>query len=323
MKKLKIYGTLGPACQKVEVLENMFRTGMSGVRLNLSHTTLSQSKEILGQVFQAAQRCKIQPEILIDMIGPEIRTGKRERALILEKGQSYFLSQLRFPDFVKPYCIPGQHVLVDDGKMEIEILDNGQIQVLREGILESRKTVFFPGVQIDCPALTEQDVENLRVAKDYGVTGIMQPFVRGPRDLAHVKKVLDSFGLSLKVLAKIENQDGIDHLESLFPYCDEIVIARGDLGSSIGLCQLPRIQRRIEAACHKHHKPYMVVTEMLDSMQRQPTPTRAEVNDIYDAVIRGASSIMLTGESAKGKYPEEAMRYFCAIAQMALEDRKI
>ena len=323
MKKLNIYGTLGPACQKVEVLEKMFQDGMSGVRLNLSHTTLPQSKEILEQVFRAAQHCGIQPEVLIDMIGPEIRTGKRERPLILEKGKSYFLSQLLFPDFVKSYCILGQHVLLDDGKMEIVIQNNGQVQVLREGILESRKTVFFPGVQIDSPALTQQDIENLRVAKDYGITGVMQPFVRSPRDLAHVKKTLDSLGLSLKILAKIENQAGIDHLESLFPYCDEIVIARGDLGSSIGLCQLPRIQRKIEAACQKHHKPYMVVTEMLDSMQRQATPTRAEVNDIYDAVIRGASSIMLTGETAKGKYPEEAMRYFCAVAKTALEDRRI
>ena len=148
----------------------------------------------------------------------------------------------------------------------------------------------------------------------------MQPFVRNKEDLINVRNTLKELDLDLRIFAKIENQSGVDQLEELIPYCDEIIIARGDLGSNIGLIHLPRVQHYIQDICKKYYKPYMVVTQMLDSMNNKPIPTRAEVTDIYEAVNQGAYSIMLTGETASGKYPVEAMHYFCEVAKTALED---
>lgn len=172
---------------------------------------------------------------------------------------------------------------------------------------------------IALPTLTESDIRNLKVAKQYGVTGIMQPFVRHAQDLITVKETLSSIGCpQLQVYAKIENMEGVTHLKELLPYCDQIVIARGDLGNAMPLWELPAVQKSIQDICKEHFMPYMVVTQMLDSMMEHPIPTRAEVSDVFHAVYHGASSIMLTGETAAGKYPLQAMKYFCKTVKSAL-----
>nr|WP_243035670.1 pyruvate kinase [Clostridium sp. AM45-5] len=232
-------------------------------------------------------------------------------------------ARIELPDITIPYLIPGQEILLDDGKIHLKVVENSEnrklgsgekrryfAKVLWGGLLKSRKSAAFPGAKINSPTLTKADLENIRLAKEMGVTGVMQPFVRGREDLECVKNALKEAGAEdVKLFAKIENLDGVRKLEELIPEADEIVIARGDLGNAVHLWDLPSVQREISQKCLVTGKPFMVVTQMLASMERNPVPTRAEVNDIFHAVLDGASSVMVTGETAAGDYPVEVIRY--------------
>ena len=218
------------------------------------------------------------------------------------------------PRAVLPHLLPGQEVLLDDGKLLLrvtELFSGGALaRVERGGVLRSRKSAALPGVDIHLPAMTDSDLANLRAAGAYGVTGVMQPFVRSRADLEEVRGVLDAAGgQAIRLFAKIENLDGVEKLGELLPAAGEIVIARGDLGNAVPLWKLPALQKRIAAVCREAGKPFMVVTQMLASMEQNPVPTRAEVTDVFNAVLDGASSVMLTGETAAGNYPVEAMEY--------------
>jgi pyruvate kinase len=181
---------------------------------------------------------------------------------------------------------------------------------MRGGTLLGRKSIAIVGTTVDMPALTDSDIENIKLAASYQITGVMQPFVRSADDLKAVRKVLDGFGgKDIKIYAKIENTRGMENLESFFEYADEIVIARGDLGNAVPLWELPRVQKDIAARCNKADMPFMVVTQMLSSMEHSKVPTRAEVSDIYNAVVDGAHSVMVTGETAVGEYPVEVIKY--------------
>ena len=312
---LQIYGTLGPACGETEPLVRLFRAGMTGVRLNLSHVGLPGAAEEIEHLHAAARRCGVTPQLLIDMQGPELRVGALPEPLMLEEGASVRLGEeIPLPAAVGPYLVPGQEVLLDDGKLLLRVtesLERGALaRVERGGVLRSRKSAALPGADIRLPAMTDSDRENLRLARDYGVTGVMQPFVRGREDLETVREALDAAGgRDIRLFAKIENREGVEKLEELLPAAGEIVIARGDLGNSGPLWELPALQKRIAAACRAAGRPFMVVTQMLASMERSPVPTRAEVSDIFNAVLDGAASVMLTGETAVGRYPVEAMEY--------------
>ncbi len=364
---VKIYGTLGPACQDEKILVEMFSLGMTGMRLNLSHVTLAESGELIGKMKRAAEVRGVKPQLLIDLQGPELRTGavaepillKNEEIVeicaaadqkvveFLEKNREELTetadkkknsesslvqnrtsaqrmpARIELPDITIPYLIPGQEILLDDGKIHLKVVENPEnrkmgsgekrryfAKVLWGGRLKSRKSAAFPGAKINSPTLTKADLENIRLAKEMGVTGVMQPFVRGREDLECVKNALKGAGAEdVKLFAKIENLDGVRKLEELIPEADEIVIARGDLGNAVHLWDLPSVQREISQKCLVTGKPFMVVTQMLASMERNPVPTRAEVNDIFHAVLDGASSVMVTGETAAGDYPVEVIRY--------------
>ena len=312
---LQIYGTLGPSCSDTETLTRLFAAGMTGVRLNLSHVGLPGAVEQIEHLHAAARRCGVAPQLLIDMQGPELRTGVLPSPLTLETGSRVRLGEtVPLPAQVLPHLTPGQEVLLDDGKLLLRVLEpfpGGAVaQVERGGVLRSRKSAALPGADVRLPAMTGSDRENLRAARDYGVTGVMQPFVRGREDLEAVREALDAAGgQNIRLFAKIENLEGVEKLSELIPAADEIVIARGDLGNSGPLWKIPALQKRIAAACREAGRPFMVVTQMLASMEQNPVPTRAEVSDIFNAVLDGAASVMLTGETAVGKYPVEAMRY--------------
>lgn len=320
---LQIYGTLGPACSDAETLEALFRAGMTGVRLNLSHMGLPDAAEQIERLHAAARRQGVVPQLLIDMQGPELRVGALTGPLTLETGTVIRLGEtIPLPPEVLPRLTPGQEVLLDDGKLLLRVTESfhggALAQVRRGGVLRSRKSAALPGVEIHLPAMTDSDRTNLRLAREYGVTGVMQPFVRCREDLEAVRAALDSAGgQSIRLFAKIENLEGVSRLEELLPAAGEIVIARGDLGNSGPLWKLPALQKRIAAACRAAGKPFMVVTQMLASMEQSAVPTRAEVSDIFNAVLDGASSVMLTGETAVGKYPVEAMRYLVNTAREA------
>lgn len=385
---VNIYGTLGPACGSEKVLAEMFSLGMTGMRLNLSHVTLAESGELIGKMKRAAEKSGVKPQLLVDLQGPELRTGTVAEPVALKNGDVVEICgipekvknsaeagttgteivqktgnkdlakitveknmigkgsektertknkcdhvkvpgeyvKIMLPELTFPYLVPGQEVLLDDGKIHLKIVEKPEnvdgnggentqekryfAKILWGGLLKSRKSAALPGAKIYPPTLTNSDLANIKIAKEMGVTGVMQPFVRDHRDLECVKEALREAGAGdIKLFAKIENMDGVRKLEELLPAADEIVIARGDLGNAVHLWDLPGVQRQISEKCRAAGKPFMVVTQMLASMERSPVPTRAEVNDIFHAVLDGASSIMVTGETAVGDYPVEVIRY--------------
>ena len=326
MKHVKIYGTIGPACRDKEILKRMFQEGMDGVRLNLSHTSLEEASPLIESFHNAARECGLNAELLIDMQGPELRIGDMNAPFSLITGDLIGIEDIPFPEDVKAVLRdgdPGQEILLDDGKilLRTEFLPDPhdiRLRVVRGGLLESRKSAALPGCTFRTPAMTENDRTQIKRAKEYGVTAVMQPFVRSREDLIEVRDALGHSGCNdIRLLAKIENRDGIDRLKELIPHCDEIVIARGDLGNAMELWELPAAQKYISSVCREAGRDFMVVTQMLDSMIHRQVPTRAEVSDIFNAVLDGASSVMVTGETASGEYPVLAMRYLCRTVQEA------
>ena len=314
----KIYGTLGPACAAPETLERMLRLGMTGLRLNLSHGSLPQAAGELEALRRAAKACGAAPELIIDMQGPELRIGALPAPLLLRNGETLDLDALPFPPEVRRALTPGQELLLDDGKLLLTVARGGKAHVNRGGLLQSRKSVALPGKEVRLPALTEADLRNIAAARDFGVTGLMQPFVRSRQDLEAVRAALNAAGCGhLRLFAKIENREGLAKLPELLPACDEIVVARGDLGNAMPLWELPAAQKHIAARCREAGRDFMVVTQMLASMEQNPVPTRAEVCDIFNAVLDGAASVMVTGETAAGKYPAEALRYLVETVRQA------
>ena len=320
-EKVRIYGTLGPACADEGTLAEMLRAGMTGLRLNLSHTTLADAAALLEACHRAAGRCGAAPELLIDLQGPELRIAALPAPLLLEEGAALPADAIPLPQEVLTALAEaprGQELLLDDGRLLLTAEGPDRLLVRRGGLLESRKSVALPGLEFHSPAVTETDRANLAQAKRFGVTAVMQPFVRGRADLIEVRRALEAAGCGeLRLLAKIENAAGLAALEEIIPCCDELVIARGDLGNSMELWKLPAVQKRIAARCRAAGRDFMVVTQMLDSMTHRPVPTRAELSDIFNAVLDGAASVMVTGETASGEYPVETIRYLCAAVREA------
>ena len=369
--KLNIYGTLGPSCASKSILIDMFRSGMTGIRLNLSHCALTDREDWLDHFYQACDELHILPDFLVDLQGPELRVGKMNKEIILKENDVADLTPVSAmgkegtgeieaadmgthtgttplipcPDILFSYLREGQVIKVDDGKIHLAVealmdgdcnsgpdkADKGpdsdlqshlkhnrvraRTRVLTGGNLLSGKSIAIEGISVPLPPLTRQDRDMIGLLGRYRVTGVMQPFVRKKEDLIALREELAQAGMNhVKIYAKIESQEGADHLMDFLPYCDEVVIARGDLGNAIPLTSLPVVQKQLSSICLMARKPFMVVTQMLASMEKNPVPTRAEVSDIANAVLDGASSIMLTGETAAGNYPVQAMNVFCRTA---------
>ena len=520
---MQYYGTLGPSCGDEKILENMFRAGMTGIRLNLSHGDLDKSSHWLELLREAAKKAGIKgaPQILIDLQGPELRLGRNGITCELESGETVQLvsmgaaeqvreetpqracdeaaEQVReetpqracdeaaeqmlgktpqqacdeaagqvqeeptqrardgaagqaqeeptqrtcdgaagqvcgknaqtdmekeaehrgaaklcipVPDMLLHYVEAGDRILVDDGKIELLVKEvsggpaaaaaigaaapenvvavniaaaqmdtavttgaaaalapaaaantvtanttasnitespsdtavtgagttgaatpatastptalpvSVSAVVVRPGVLKPGKSLAVIGKELPMPTLTDSDRKNIGMAAEYGVTGVMLPFVRNREDLLTLRSALQAAGAEkVEIFAKIENMQGVRAIDELLPWCDQIVIARGDLGNAMPLWKLPGIQKQLAASCRAKKKPFMVVTQMLDSMHERAVPTRAEVLDIYNAVLDGAASVMLTGETAAGRYPVEAMEYLVRTGEEAVKDR--
>ena len=318
----EIYGTLGPSCADEKTLCAMLDMGMTGIRLNLSHSDLPSSAGVIASLHNAERTTGRHCDLLIDMQGPELRIGKLPGPMQLREGSTVLLGEdgIPVPELVRPFLMPGQQVLLDDGRICLEAVSGDTARVLRGGVLTSRKSIALPGAELYPPTMTESDRENIRLAPSYGVTGVMQSFVRSREDLETVRRALnEAGGEHIRLFAKIENMSGVENLRALLPAADVIVIARGDLGNAMPLWELPRVQKRIARLCREAGKPFMVVTQMLSSMEHSPVPTRAEVSDIFNAVLDGASSVMVTGETAVGDYPAEVIRYLRNTAQYAAD----
>lgn len=320
---MDFYGTIGPACASADTLARMVRAGMTGLRMNLSHGPLAAHADWLAMI-RAAQI----PQLLIDLQGPELRIGTLPQPVELPEGEAVCLGKggIACPEVLVQAAGTGQVLLLDDGRLQARVQQNDGETLLcrveRGGWLQSRKSIAAPGLEVNPPALTAEDWENLRLAAECGVTGVMLPFVRGRGDILCLKQALAECGAShIKLFAKIENRAGVASLPEFIHEVDQVVIARGDLGNAMPLWELPGCQKRLAAACRSAGTAFMVVTQMLDSMQARAVPTRAEVCDVYNAVMDGAASVMLTGETAAGRYPVEAMEYLVRTARCALEDR--
>ena len=320
-----VFGTLGPSCRDEKVLSEMFREGMSGIRINLSHIMLKDCLEDLESVKRAASANGLSPKILIDMQGPELRIGELPAPMLLKEGDILcFADTLSTKEGTIPIderileaLEPGQEILLDDGRIAATITENGAT-VTRGGTLNGRKSIAIVGKSVDMPALTDSDIENIRLACKSGIYGVMQPFVRSAEDLKMVREVLDNNGgKDIKIYAKIENNKGVENLEGFFDYSDEIIIARGDLGNAVPLWELPGVQKDIARRCNAANMPFMVVTQMLASMEHSKVPTRAEVSDIYNAILDGASSVMVTGETAIGDNPVDVISYLTKTSKAA------
>lgn len=378
---MEYYGTLGPACGSVQILKEMLAAGMTGVRLNLSHGDLEENGHWIRMVQEAGRELRSQVQILMDLRGPELRLGKLKEEIRAEEGGWLILGNggLPVPEEALAYICPGDRILIDDGKVELEVVleaafckagaeespwlageagpeardetaeaglktgdETGEpgleagaeagaapsaggcritARVVRGGLIKSGKSLAIEGKAVPMPTLTESDRKNIRAAVSYGITGVMLPFVRNKEDLLALREALKEAGAGeIQVFAKIENMQGVESIKELLPYCDHVVIARGDLGNAMPLWKLPGVQKRLARECREVGKPFMVVTQMLDSMHERAVPTRAEVLDIYNAVLDGASSLMLTGETAAGSYPAQAVEYLVNTGEEALRD---
>ena len=342
MRHVDIYGTIGPMCSDVETLAAMFDAGMTGIRLNLSHVTLKESENLIANLHKAAEMSGVKAQLLIDLQGPELRIGRMNAPLDLREGDVLDFMEQGDPDARKSQVLrkivtvpkevllaltAGREALLDDGKILARVLENtgnaAKATILRGGVLTGRKSIAIPGTKIDIPTMTQADIKNIEVAREYGVTAVMQPFVRNREDLITVRKALRKAGNeSIALFAKIENMDGVRQIDELIAESDHIVIARGDLGNAVKLWELPGVQKYIAGKCRAASRDFMVVTQMLSSMETHPVPTRAEVSDIFNAVLDGASSVMVTGETAVGRYPVLTISYLARTANEALKFRE-
>lgn len=324
---MEFYGTLGQSCARKDILTRLFQAGMTGLRLNLSHTNLAACASLLEEAVHPAARDAgvARPHLIIDLQGPELRVGVLPHPILLQAGEEAVLGRggIPVPDAALSAARPGRQISLDDSALLLEVVQcrSGSLlcRVLRGGALNSRKSLAILGVQPDAPALTEDDLANLDLAGSFGVTHILQPFVRGREDVEILRQALAQRGLeNIQIMAKIENQLGLDHLDEIISSADQICIARGDLGNAIPLWELPGLQKEIARRCRTAGRPFCLVTQLLWSMERRPVPTRAEVCDIYNGVLDGAASLMLTGETAVGQYPVEAMEYLVKTARNAM-----
>lgn len=319
---LEIYATLGPSCHKVEDLKAMLEMGMNGIRLNLSHSTLMDHQDWIDNLHQACLETDKDCHLVVDLQGREKRLGGFQSFEVMAGQEIKVPQMLPIPLEICTFLNKGEKIGIGDQDLELQLIDIPKkdvfiFQALERGKLESHKSIHLRKNISQIPVYSFQDLENLKVAKKAKVDGLLVPFVQSGEDLRLLRQALKEILPNCRLMAKIENLVGVKQIDSIIEQADMIVIARGDLASSCGITILPAIQEYLEEKCRQHHMPYMVVTQMLESMRHEPVATRAEVNDVYQAVKNGASAIMLTGETASSKYPLKAMQCFCEVAQIA------
>lgn len=320
---MRYYATLGPSCCDTAALAALLRRGVTGFRLNLSHTPLAARTDWIAALHEAERKTGLRAQLMIDLRGPEVRIGDMPVPLPLAEGAAVTLgADIPVDGDVLDALRPGMTVLLDDGAMALTVVDGGVCRVSRGGTLTGHKSLTLEGVDLRRPALCEADLADLSQAAALGVNAVMQPFVRSAGDLRVVRQTMAENGLAdAELFAKVENQPGLDALPDWLALCDVVTIARGDLGSSLPLERLPAAQKHIAALCRSRGKPFLVVTQLLHSMIDHPSPTRAEVLDIYNAVLDGADCLMLTGETAQGRYPLESADWLIRVAQEAEKAR--
>ena len=334
MRKTKMICTIGPASEDVAVLRKVIEAGMNASRHNFSHGDHAEHGGRIENVKKLSKELNKEIAIILDTKGPEIRTGKFEPNKVeLQMGSDFtiYVGEEVIGDTTKCSVTydglandvkAGDTILIDDGLVGLTVksVEGNKVHcvVNNTGLVGTHKGVNVPGVSIKLPALTEKDADDLKFGCKVGVTAIAASFIRKVDDVKAIRKLLDeNGGKDILIISKIENQEGVDNIDSILEASDAIMVARGDLGVEIPMEKLPAVQKMIIKKCNEAGKPVVTATQMLDSMIRNPRPTRAEVSDVANAIYDGTDAIMLSGESANGTYPVEAVATMSKIAEEA------
>ena len=334
-KRTKIVCTLGPASEKEEVLRELIKSGLNVCRMNFSHGSHEEHKGRMDLVKKIREELGQPTAILLDTKGPEIRTGQFDMPeVLLEEGQQFTIT-MRDVMGNKEMCTvsykglandvkAGDTILIDDGLVGLTVKEvNGDdivCEVQNSGIVKNHKGVNVPGVKVNLPAITDKDRSDIEFGIEQGIDFIAASFVRKVSDVLAIREILEANNADhIKIISKIENQEGVDNLDEIIEVSDGIMVARGDLGVEIPTEEIPVVQKLMIKKCNEAGKPVITATQMLDSMMRNPRPTRAEVTDVANAIYDGTDAIMLSGETAAGKYPVEAVKTMAAIAKRAEE----
>lgn len=331
MKKTKIVCTIGPASESVDMLVNLINAGMNVCRLNFSHGDYEEHGARIKNIREAVKITGKRVAILLDTKGPEIRTNDMENGAITMKiGDSVRISMtevlgtnekfsITYPELINDVNV-GSHILLDDGLIDLEVTDidrdaNEIVTVVKnEGVLKNKKGVNVPGVSVNLPGITEKDANDIRFGIGQGIDFIAASFVRRASDVLEITKILEEENAThIQIIPKIENQEGIDNIDEILKVSDGLMVARGDMGVEIPFMEVPFVQKSLIRKANALGKPVITATQMLDSMQENPRPTRAEVSDVANAVLDGTDATMLSGESANGLYPVKAVKAMAEI----------
>ncbi len=332
MKQTKIVCSISDRRCDVDFIRGLFNAGMNVVRMNTAHATPDGIRSIIRNTRAVSPHIGI----LIDTKGPEVRTTDVESPIEYKTGDvvrifgrpemntTHDIINVSFPDFAKDVKV-GDMILFDDGAIGMKVMGiEGPavyVEVQNDGVLGAHKSVNVPGEHIDLPALTEKDKRNINLAIEEDIDFIAHSFVRSADDVHAVQKILDERHSDIKIISKIENQEGVNNIDEIINASYGIMVARGDLGIEVPVEKIPGIQRMIIRKCVERHKPVIVATQMLHTMITNPRPTRAEVTDIANAIYSNTDALMLSGETASGKYPLEAVKTMAAVAEQAENDR--
>ena len=342
MRKTKIVCTIGPASESEEMLEKLMNAGMNVARLNFSHGSHEEHKARIDSIRKVSKKLGKTIGILLDTKGPEIRThDMKDGLIVLEKGKEVIVSMsqvegtpekfsVTYEDLINDVQI-GSYILLDDGLVELQVKDidkdKGEVKcdILNTGELKNKKGVNLPGVKVNLPGITDKDAADIKFGIKEDIDYIAASFVRRPSDVLDIREILEQENNdNITIFPKIENQEGIDNIEEILEVSDGLMVARGDMGVEIPPESVPIVQKDLIRKCNKLGKPVITATQMLDSMQRNPRATRAEASDVANAIYDGTDAVMLSGETAAGLYPEEAVKTMrnIAISAEAAQDYK-
>ena len=337
-KKTKIVATLGPATDSKEILTNLALEGVNVFRINFSHADYDNVRKTVKTIREINEENGFNVAILADLQGPKLRVGVMEDGVILEDGASFtfttekcvgtkekaFMTYQRFPKDVKV----GEQIMVDDGKLLFEVVSTDKdkevvVNVIVGGPLNSKKGVNLPNTAISLPALTEKDKEDAVFALGLNVDWMALSFVRTPEDLRMLRDLIDEHSdYRVPVIAKIEKPEAVANIDSLIPYCDGLMVARGDLGVEIPMQDVPLIQKKLVRRAKRARIPVIIATQMMETMIDNAVPTRAEVNDVANSIMDGADAVMLSGETSVGKHPIRVIQKMSEIIN-AVENSKM
>jgi pyruvate kinase len=337
-KRTKIICTIGPSTESFSSIKKLHEAGMNVARLNMSHSDHKNAKKIIDRIKKLNQSVENPVGILLDTQGPEIRTGDTSQVVNLEPGQLVSFTirdevdvettsiRVHYDELIQSVNV-GTLISLDNGLLNFKVLKKSknelECKVLDGGKLGSKRHVNLPGIRINLPSVTEKDKRDIAFGLKEDVDFIALSFVRNASDIDDLKEVLKNKAKKVKIISKIEDSEGLSNIEEICQVSDSVMVARGDLGIETDLANLPNIQRKIMSNCAKYGVRSIVATHLLESMIDNPTPTRAEVTDVANAIYEGADAVMLSGETTIGKYPIESVKFISRIAKQTEKYRTL